>query len=259
MNNSQFQKKKTIGGDKVNLNLNAEKKDKFTYSNFLADKLKENSNKSILSFTNDTEYFKSLIYVCNKYSKYIGKKEMPEKILLESLEKNKKILEKFKIEGDEKTLALKEEQDYLKDLLKNRSIRNYINKKFNIFREENMKNNKIFSILNMNIFYKIFEIFLKNKSDDDIDKLYKLFQEEIFSSFNIKIEKNDLKNFIIEFRFLLEIEIAKKKFNNDNAKNFNDISILKKIYENVNRYLLLNKEKTEEENSSNKKGKNRNK
>ena len=259
MNNSQFQKKKTIGGDKVNLNLNAEKKDKFTYSNFLADKLKENSNKSILSFTNDTEYFKSLIYVCNKYSKYIGKKEMPEKILLESLEKNKKILEKFKIEGDEKTLALKEEKDYLKDLLKNRSIRNYINKKFNIFREENMKNNKIFSILNMNIFYKIFEIFLKNKSDDDIDKLYKLFQEEIFSSFNIKIEKNDLKNFIIEFRFLLEIEIAKKKFNNDNAKNFNDISILKKIYENVNRYLLLNKEKTEEENSSNKKGKNRNK
>ena len=95
MNNYQFQKKKTIGGDKVNLNLNAEKKDKFTYSNFLADKLKENSNKSILSFTNDTEYFKSLIYVCNKYSKYIGKKEMPEKILLESLEKNKKILEKF--------------------------------------------------------------------------------------------------------------------------------------------------------------------
>ena len=187
------------------------KKDKFTYSNFLAEKLKENSNKSILSFTNDTEYFKSLIYVSNKFSKYIGKKEMPEKILLESLEKNESILEKFKHEGKERTLAIKEEQDYLKDLLKNRAIKKYINKKFKIFSEENIKNNKIFSILNMNIFYKIFEIFLKNKSDDDIDKLFKIFQEEIFLSFNIKFEKNDLKNFIIQFRFLLEIEIAKKR------------------------------------------------
>ena len=82
MNNTPLQKKKTVGGVGVG-ELNLEKKDKFTYSNFLADKLKENTNKSILSFTNDTEYFKSLIYVCNKYSKYIGKKEMPEKILLE--------------------------------------------------------------------------------------------------------------------------------------------------------------------------------
>ena len=260
MNNSQFQKKKQGGADKLNLNLNAEKKDKFTYSNFLADKLKENSNKSILSFTNDTEYFKSLIYVSNKYSKYIGKKEMPEKILLESLEKNKLILEKFKIEGKERTLAIKEEQDYLRDLLKNRAIKKYINKKFKIFSEENIKNNKIFSIFNMNIFNKIFEIFLKNKSDDDIDKLFKIFQEEIFLSFNIKFEKNDLKNFIIEFRFLLEIEIAKKRFNNNNAKNINEISIMKKIYENVNRYLILNREKIpEEENSSNKKGRIKNK
>ena len=255
MNNSQIQKKKQGSADKLNLNLNAEKKDKFTYSNFLAEKLKENSNKSILSFTNDTEYFKSLIYVSNKFSKYIGKKEMPEKILLESLEKNKSILEKFKHEGKERTLAIKEEQDYLKDLLKNRAIKKYINKKFKIFSEENIKNNKIFSILNMNIFYKIFEIFLKNKSDDDIDKLFKIFQEEIFLSFNIKFEKNDLKNFIIQFRFLLEIEIAKKRFDNNNAKNINEISIMKKIYENVNRYLILNREKNpEEENSSNKKG-----
>ena len=74
-----------------------EKKDKFTYSNFLSDKLKDNSNKSCLSFTNDTDYFKSLIYVCNKYSKYIGKKEIAEKILIKSLEKNKKILDKSKI------------------------------------------------------------------------------------------------------------------------------------------------------------------
>ena len=260
MNNSQIQKKKQGGVDKLNLNLNAEKKDKFTYSNFLADKLKENSNKSILSFTNDTEYFKSLIYVSNKFSKYIGKKEMPEKILLESLEKNKLILEKFKQEGEERTLAIKEEQDYLRDLLKNRRIKKYMNKKFKIFSDENIKNNKIFSILNMNVFNKILEIFLKNKNDDDIDKLFKIFQEEIFLSYNIKPEKNDLKNFIMEFRFLLEIEIAKKRLNNDNVRNINEISIMKKIYENVNRYLILNREKNpEEENNSNKKGRMRNK
>ena len=48
---------------------------------------------------------------------------MPEKILIESLEKNKKILEKFKIEGDDKILALKEEKEFLDDLLKSKKIR----------------------------------------------------------------------------------------------------------------------------------------
>lgn len=90
---------KRKGKNSLENSVSAEKKDKFTYSNFLADKLKENVNKSCLSFTNDIEYFKSLIYVCNKYSKFIGKKEIPEKVLIESLEKNKKILESFKTEG----------------------------------------------------------------------------------------------------------------------------------------------------------------
>ncbi len=172
---SQSQKKKLGIGN--NEQLSFEKKDKFTYSNFLTDKLKENSNKSILSFTNDTEYFKSLIYVCNKYSKYTGKKEMPEKILIESLEKNKKILEKFKIEGDDKILALKEEKEFLHDLLKSKKIRKYINKKFGIFDLETIKSNKILNALNLNLFYKIFEIIIKNKNDDDNDKLYKILEE----------------------------------------------------------------------------------
>ena len=189
--------KKRSGTEKDTMSF--EKKDKFTYSNFLADKLKENVNKSILSFTNDSEYFKSLIYVCNKYSKYIGKKEIPEKILIESLEKNIKILEKFKTEGEEKNLAMKEEKEYLNDLLKNKSIRKYINKKFKIFDEETIKTNKILNGLNINIFYKFFEIMLKNKSDDDIDKLYKIFQEEFSISNDDKVEKNDLKNFFFIF------------------------------------------------------------
>ena len=248
--------KKKSSGDKDTLSF--EKKDKFTYSNFLADKLKDNTNKSILSFTNDTEYFKSLIYVCNKYSKYIGKKEMPEKILFESLDKNKKILEKFKVEGEAKNLAMNEEKEYLRDLLRSKKIRKYINKKFKIFDEEMIKTNKILNALDLNIFYKILEIIIKNKSDDDIDRLYKIFQEELMLPNNKKLEKNELKNFLIEFRFLLEIEIAKRKYNN-NENNINDISIMKKIYEQINEYISINKEKyAEEENYSGKKGKIRN-
>ena len=56
--------------------------------------------------------------------------------MIESLEKNIKILEKFKTEGEDKNLAIKEEKEYLNDLLKNKSIRKYINKKFKIFDEE---------------------------------------------------------------------------------------------------------------------------
>ena len=243
--------KKKLGGDKDNLSF--EKKDKFTYSNFLSDKLKENTNKSILSFTNDTEYFKSLIYVCNKYSKYTGKKEMPEKILVESLEKNKQILENFKKEGEDKISAIKEEKEYLKDLLRSKKIRKYINKKFKIFDEETIKSNKILNGLDLNIFYKIFEILLKNKSDDDIDKIYKIFQEEIILPNDTKLEKSELKNFLIEFRFLLQIEISKRKFNN-NEKNINDISILKKVYDYINEHIMTS---TEEEYSIGKKGKSR--
>ena len=243
--------KKRSGTEKDTMSF--EKKDKFTYSNFLADKLKENVNKSILSFTNDTEYFKSLIYVCNKYSKYTGKKEMPEKILIESLEKNKKILEKFKIEGDDKILALKEEKEFLDDLLKSKKIRKYINKKFGIFDLETIKSNKILNALNLNLFYKIFEIIIKNKNDDDNDKLYKILQEEIILPNNEKLEKIDVKNFLIEFRFLLDIELSKFKFSN-NEKNINEISILEKIYNYINEYLI---KYYEEENISGKKGKTR--
>jgi len=243
--------KKKLSGDKDNLSF--EKKDKFTYSNFLSDKLKENTNKSILSFTNDTEYFKSLIYVCNKYSKYTGKKEMPEKILVESLEKNKQILENFKNEGEDKTSAIKEEKEYLRDLLRNKKIRKYINKKFKVFDEETIKSNKILNGLDLNIFYKIFEILLKNKSDDDIDKLYKIFQEEIILPNDTKLEKSELKNFLIEFRFLLQMEISKRKFNN-NEKDINDISILKKVYDYINEHFVAN---PDDEYSSGKKGKSR--
>ena len=248
--------KKKIGNDKDTMSF--EKKDKFTYSNFLADKLKDNSNKSILSFTNDTEYFKSLIYVCNKYSKYIGKKEMPEKILIESLDKNKKILEKFKTDEEAKDLAIKEENEYIKDLLRSRKIRKYINKKFKCFDEDIIKTNKIIMGMDINIFYKIFDIILKNKSDDDIDRLYKIFQEELILPNDTKLEKTELKNFLIEFRFLVEIEIAQKKYEK-NENNINNISILKKIYDNINKYFLLNKgNNLEDENNSGKKGKIRN-
>ena len=247
--------------------ISIEKKDKFTYSNFLADKLKDNINKSCLSFTNDTEYFKSLIYVCNKYSKYIGKKEIPEKILIESLEKNKKILENFKNMDEDGDTANKIEIGYLNDLLHNKSIRKYISKKLKSLNDGILGNNQILKTLDINIFYKILSSLIKNKNDDDVDKLYKLFEEEIIVNDNNNLDKNDLKNFVILFRFLLELELTNKLNNNDitnnlNESNINNISLIKEIYENIN--IQLNNKQKEKEldditlSNSNKKNKVRN-
>ena len=235
-----------------------EKKDKFTYSNFLSDKLKDNSNKSCLSFTNDTDYFKSLIYVCNKYSKYIGKKEIPEKILIESLDKNKKILENFKNSEVDCALANNIEMGYLKDLLHNKSIRKYISKKLRSFNSDMIENNEILKSLDTNNFYKIMTIIIKNKSDDDLDKLYKLFEENITLNDNIKLDKNDLKNFIILLKFLLELSLSNKIYNDINNYNINEvnvlnnISLIKEIYDNINKIQLNNRQKFNEfENNNN--------
>ena len=201
---------KRKGKNSLENSVSAEKKDKFTYSNFLADKLKENVNKSCLSFTNDIEYFKSLIYVCNKYSKFIGKKEIPEKVLIESLEKNKKILESFKTEGGEPfETSQKIESEYLSDLLHNKSIRKYTSKKLKSLNTEILENNKMLNSLDIDKFYKIMNIIIKNKNDDDVDKLYKIFDEEqLLIDKDDKIGKNELKNFVIIFRFLLDLELT---------------------------------------------------
>jgi len=247
--------------------ISIEKKDKFTYSNFLADKLKDNINKSCLSFTNDTEYFKSLIYVCNKYSKYIGKKEMPEKILIESLEKNKKILENFKNMDESGDTARKIEISYLNDLLHNKSIRKYISKKLKSLNDGILGNNQILNTLDINTFYKILSSLIKNKNDDDVDKLYKLFEEEIIVNDSNNLDKNDLKNFVILLRFLFELELTNKLNNNEiannlNENNINNISLIKEIYENIN--IQLNNKQNENElddktlSNSNKKNKVRN-
>ena len=237
---------KRKGKNSLENSVSAEKKDKFTYSNFLADKLKENVNKSCLSFTNDIEYFKSLIYVCNKYSKFIGKKEIPEKVLIESLEKNKKILESFKAEGGEPfETSQKIESEYLSDLLHNKSIRKYTTKKLKSLNTEILENNKMLNSLDIDKFYKIMNIIIKNKNDDDVDKLYKIFDEEqLLIDKDDKIGKNELKNFVIIFRFLLDLELTNnlnnKQDNNFNQNKLNNISILKEMYEYINLIQLNN-------------------
>ena len=192
-----------------------EKKDKFTYSNFLAEKLQKNVNKSCMSFTNDNEYFRSLIYICNKYSSYIGKKEVPEKILIESLEKNKNILDDFK----NNETAEKIEKEYLENLLKFKPIRKYMNKKLKFIKNESLENNCLFNELNRQQFKKMFPNIIKNKNDDDTEKLTKLLNEIYFSK-NSKnnndnrkniIQKPDTKNFIIILKLLLEILINQNK------------------------------------------------
>ena len=184
--------------------------------------------------------------MCNKYSKFIGKKEIPEKVLIESLEKNKKILESFKNEGGEAfETSRKIESEYLGDLLHNKSIRKYTTKKFKSLNTEILENNKMLNSLDIDKFYKIMNIIIKNKNDDDVDKLYKIFDEEqLLIDKDDKIGKTELKNFVIIFRFLLDLELTynlnNKEDNNFDQNKLNNISILKEMYEYINLIQLNN-------------------
>ena len=185
------------------------------------------------------------------------------------MEKNKKILDNFKNSKESREEAKKIEMGYLKDLLHNKSIRKYISKKLRSFNNETLENNAILKSLDMNIFYKIMTIIIKNKSDDDFDKLYNLFEENIILPDNRKFDKNDLKNFIIVLKFLLELLITNETFNAINTHNINDansinyISYIKEIYDNINEIQLSNEQiQSELENNNNliinQKGKGRN-
>ena len=199
------------------------KKDKFSYSNLLLEKLKNNNYQSCLSMTNDLDYFKSIIYINNKCSKNINKAQPLEKDILNALEENKNLINSFKEENKQK--AEQENNFYLNKILKNRKLKNYINKKLSIF--NNRLGNNIFKLLDKKNLKKIICL-LKNSKKDLENKLEKI--NEIIAP--EKISKDDLSFFKILIFFIGGLTLM-KNFPNEIAKN--DLALLNSLYQYFNK------------------------
>ena len=192
-----------------------EKKDKFTYSNSLTDKLKAKNLKSFIDFTNDADYIKSLFYISNKYNKYNNKFESMEKNLLEILKINMEIINKF--DSEDKKCSIQCDENYFSLLTKNGILKKFMCKKFKYFNNK-ILNNTLINTLTKDNFNAILEILVNNKNDD-VRKLYKLTTNILCKDNNKKLKKSEIKNFVIILRFLFDLILLKSKQSNEILNN----------------------------------------
>ena len=196
-----------------NLTNEKDKKDKFTYSSFITERMKQNNNQeSYFSYAHDIDYFKSLIYLNNKYNGYLNKKEKIDKNFLSSLEKNLDIINSLTTKKTKEDIQI--EKKYIKDLLNNKRIQKFMRKKF-----KNVLNcfNQISNMeINKDLYISFMDAITKNK-DDDEDKIKK----HINSIINKNLEINQIESLIISIRILYFLYSLKKLNDNSNVMNNN--------------------------------------
>ena len=186
------------------------KKDKLKYSNIFNEKMNKNYYLSCLSLTNDSEYFKSFLFV---YNKYIKETNIIDKNLENSLEINKQLLKSFNEENKE--VANEVDKTYLNNILKNKKLRKYINKKLIHFQKCNK--NKILNILDKYNFNYIGKILI----DNEIENLNKL---KTFNNLNNQnVDKTDIKIFLALILIFIGITLIN---NSSNASPKNDLTLL---------------------------------
>ena len=194
------------------------KKDKYNYSNLLVEKINNNHYKSSLSMSNDSELFKSIIYMNNKH--LINNNNITENNIIKSLETFKNKLNSFKEENKEN--VNKNDKEYLKNLFYSKKLRKYINKKLLGF-NQCFKNNNILKILDNNNFNQIIKLLIDNKKEN------KKMTEKINElKINQNINDNDINNFILILVFIAGITTV-----NSNPKQLSksDLSILTPIFQ----------------------------
>ena len=206
---------------------------KDSYSNLLDEKLKNNNYESCLSLTSDSEYFKSIIYLNNKYV-LNNRKYTPDKNIVKSLEANKDLLKSFK-ENREK--AQHNERKYLKNLIKNKKLKKYINKKFFYFKES--FKNPILKILNENNFNEIINILISSEIEEK-EKLKSINDLHHLK----KVKKNDISNFISLLYFVACITMINK---NKNLLLKSDLALLTQLFQYFNDISTQSKIKTKKE------------
>ena len=186
------------------------KKDKLKYANIFNEKMNKNNYLSCLSLTNDLEYFKSFLFV---YNKYLKESNLIDKNLENSLETNKQLLKSFNEENKE--IANEVDKAYLNNILKNKKLREYISKKLIHFQKCNK--NKILNILDKYNFNYIGKLLIDNK----IENLNKL---KTFNNLNNhNFDKTDISNFLILILIFIGITLIN---NSSNISPKNDLTLL---------------------------------
>ena len=190
------------------------KKDKLKYANIFNEKMNKNNYLSCLSLTNDLEYFKSFLFV---YNKYLKETNLIDKNLENSLEINKQLLKSFNEENKE--VANEVDKTYLNNILKNKKLRKYINKKLIHFQKCNK--NKILNILDKYNFNYIGKLLI----DNNIENINKL---KTFNNLNDhNFDKTDISIFLTLILFFIGINLIN---NSSNISSKNDLTLLFPFY-----------------------------
>ena len=190
------------------------KKDKLKYSNIFNEKMNKNNYLSCLSLTNDLEYFKSFLFV---YNKYLKETNLIDKNLENSLEINKQLLKSFNEE--KKAVANEVDKAYLNNILKNKKLRKYISKKLINFQKS--YKNKILNILDKYNFNYIGKLLI----DNNIENINKL---KTFNNLNDhNFDKTDISIFLTLILFFIGINLIN---NSSNISSKNDLTLLFPFY-----------------------------
>ena len=130
--NSFIQKKynKDNTSNKDDISMTEDKKDKFTYSNYVTDRLKQKNKTSLISYTSDVDFVKSLIYLNNKFNKYLNKKNKIYKNLLVALKNNLEVIDGLEAKQDKHNFN-EEEHNFLNKIIKHKKMHNSIKTHFN--------------------------------------------------------------------------------------------------------------------------------
>ena len=217
-----------------------DKKDKFTYSSIISERLKQNKSQSTLfSYTNDIDFVKSLIYLNNKFNKYLNKKNKIEKNLSQALKANLAIVDNL-INNEQKEGDLNnEEQKYLHKLTRSKKFFIYICKNFSSF------TNSLHTLqqckLSKQALFKLIEIVATKSKEDEFDKTAKLFNEFQMShsktsgssnssnSNPVLLDKVQVKNIWIGIRFLFFLFMMSNRSNHNSE--YIENGFWKEIYE----------------------------
>lgn len=198
--NSFIQKKynKDNTNNKDDINIAEDKKDKFTYSNFVTDRLKQKNKASLISYTSDVDFVKSLIYLNNKFNKYLNKKNKIYKNLLVALKNNLEVIDGLEAKQDKHNFN-EEEHEILNKIIKHKKLYKSIKKHFSnlITCLDDIKN----ASLSKEAYEKIIDIIAVKSKEDEYEKISKILNETM----KLHLDKNKVKNIWIGIRFLFNL------------------------------------------------------
>jgi hypothetical protein len=188
-----------------------EKKDKFTYQNYLSEKLRTNFNNDVMSELNDNEMWRSLIYLCNKNIKHSTKNSVKiEKDLNNLVNSNIEFLstKQFNIEKNKNIIRSKFFRNLRNKVVDNKYYKKFIMRKLIRMlpimptKIKNSSNEE--KILTKKLLLKLLDLFSKEKEDDYEKILKKLLK---FESRNEEIVNNrDPRSFWLQFKFFFYLK-----------------------------------------------------